>query len=351
MPRKNDLPPGPPPSRMYALKDGFWEETNVYQYTDGTQVVRKANKPASQPGPWAIPSLRKEIRYLQNAPSWFPPLLRSWDYRDDQGLHVGFEIPFYQDHQSAAQRVISGKSSQSEADTFQDNLAACLLHDLHTPQLNYAPLSNHFLETLTSTCNQLGKLSIFRPIIHESHVIINGNPYPGLRALMEQALEVQLFARADQGPQVRLHGDLILENILIPKTYSANELILIDPVSVAGIDTGPALMDLVKYESYASGHLLAIRSEWLNAGPLKDGYRVLIDHEHDQLRAFRQINWRRRFREAYLTHHGPIDQPLYHLLDAYYALVMAVNTTGVQQWARVLLGLQSLHRALHAPAT
>ena len=351
MPRKNDGAPGPPPQRLHTLKDGFWEDTAVYQLADGRQVVHKANKPASKPGPWALLALREEIRYLKESKGGiFPPLLRSWDYQDHQGMHVGLEIPFYQDHQSVAQHVLENAATQNEADQFQHQLAKHLFRQVHRP-VPQPHLRHHLHDTLTSTCQQLGQIDRFHTVIHDSHIVLNGQAIPGLQTLLAQAEAAKLFDLIEHGPMVRLHGDLILENILIPKanTNTEEEFILIDPVSVAGISAGPPLMDLVKYESYARGDLLAVRSEWfLQAGPSQnsDGYAVALQSDHPKLRPFNQTNWHHAFRQAFIEHHGPIDQQLYHLLDAYYALVMAVNTSGSQQWARVLLGMQSLHAAM-----
>ena len=63
---------------------------------------------------------------------------------------------------------------------------------------------------------------------------------------------------------MRLHGDLFLENILLPTSSDQplwpTQLVLIDPVSVAGMSAGHPLFDLAKYESYATGELPAMEA-------------------------------------------------------------------------------------------
>ncbi|MFP6882342.1 MAG: hypothetical protein VCA34_15410, partial [Roseibacillus sp.] len=140
-------------------------------------------------------------------------------------------------------------------------------------------------------------------------------------------------------PVVLLHGDLILENILWPP------LLLIDPVSVAGLTSGHPLFDLMKYESYASGELFAIREESVTAGPRGAGFLFKIDWGNARLAPFRQFDLRSRFRAGYERRHGKIDHALYSLLDGYFSLVMARNTTGTHQWARVIKGCQCLATA------
>ena len=66
------------------------------------------------------------------------------------------------------------------------------------------------------------------------------------------------------------------------------QLVLIDPVSVAGVTRGPPLFDLVKYESYATGELLALRSEWVDLAGFdgRDEYRYRVCWESAVLAPF-----------------------------------------------------------------
>jgi hypothetical protein len=179
----------------------------------------------------------------------------------------------------------------------------------------------------------------FRPLIDAPTLSINDQPYPGLAASCTLLGQRNLFERLEATPVVLLHGDLILENILW------SPLLLIDPVSVAGLTSGHPLFDLVKYESYASGELFAIREEIVTAEPRGAGFLFEIDWGNAQLAPFRPFDLRSRFRAGYERRHGEIDRALYALLDGYFSLVMARNTTGAHQWARVIKGCQCLATA------
>ena len=155
-------------------------------------------------------------------------------------------------------------------------------------------------------------------------------------------------------PQVRLHGDLFLENILLPKFSSLKQwptqLVLIDPVSVAGISAGHPLFDLAKYESYSTGELPAMRRGHVQVtgieGHNEKQLDFTIDWQHLDMKAYTDINWHRSFRQSYINHYGPVDEAIYALLEAYFAAAMVVCTEGVEQQARALKALFSLERAI-----
>ncbi|MFT5189948.1 MAG: hypothetical protein ACI957_002980 [Verrucomicrobiales bacterium] len=335
-------------SRQIALlKNGFWEKTAVYELEDGSTIVRKASKETEQPGPWALQTLRREIRYLKELPKGakglFPPLLRFWGEASEDSPQVGYEIPFYADHQSVAQRIASNECSAHAAETFQQTLAERLFHTLHQPRNSHDSLATHVEDTLREATHALSEIGPFHEIVTAKEIEINGLTFPGINHLLKN----QNYQGLDQGPCVLLHGDLIVENILCPQNDDQwwEKLRFIDPVSVAGIAVGTPLFDLVKYESYASGELLAIRSEACIAEEASPGcYRFSWDHHAPSLAPYIGGIWHQTFRRAYEAHYGPIHWHCYHLLDAYFSLVMAVNTSGRQQWARVLKAVLALGR-------
>ncbi len=352
--------PGPPRRKIATLKDGFWEETAIYESPDGGQVVRKASKPTAETGPWAHSTLRREIRYLKELPpaarSLFPPVLRAWGDAAEAGAEnspdLGYEIPYYQDCISVADRIATQDHAVTpeERASFQADLARHLFDTLHTPVPREESLAAHVKETLATAINTLGKIERFAKVIQQPVITLNGGTGPGLQRVFADLLTADFFDRLDRGSCVRLHGDLILENILCPRGRDAPWKVerFIDPVSVAGITAGPPLFDLVKYESYASGELLAIRSELATAGPSlprrTNSFTFAWDHQDPRLAPYRDGAWHREFGRAYVDRYGPIDRAVYHLLDGYFSLVMAVNTTGHQQWARVLKGADALTR-------
>ena len=335
------------PRKIALLKDGFWEETAIYQTAEGP-VVRKASKDSNTSGPWARKTLQTEIRYLQELPDaaakWFPPLLRAWGDQSDPSPTVGYEIPFYEDHLNLAQYIAQGKATPEHGDRFQTTLAKVLFEELYAPVERSQSLASHLLHTLGEAANTLGQIPPFRDPV-TSQIEINGRTLPGLQCQLRRLSQSGLARRLDQITPVRLHGDLILENILVPVAADRwwERLLLIDPVSVAGIHAGPPLFDLVKYESYASGELLAIRSQTCTAEAVGPGrYRYAWDHRSPALAPYHGGRWHGTFRRHFEERHGPMDRELYHLLDAYFSLVMAVNTSGKQQRARLLKSLLAL---------
>ena len=124
-------------------------------------------------------------------------------------------------------------------------------------------------------------------------------------------------------------------------------LVLIDPVSVAGVVGGPPLFDLVKYESYATGELPALRSEWVDVAGFDGGddYRYRVWWDSAELAPFRRLDWHTRFRRAFEAKYGPVDRRAYHLIDGYFSVAMAVNTSGTQRRARLLKATQEFNAA------
>jgi hypothetical protein len=179
------------------------------------------------------------------------------------------------------------------------------------------------------------------PLIRAESVRLNGKTRAGARSAFVRALaDGAVIAALDGEPQVRLHGDLFLENILWRRTEDAARprLVLIDPVSVAGVTDGPPLFDLVKYESYATGELLALRCEWMDVAGFggEDDYSSRVRWERSELEPFRRFDWHTRFRGAFEAKHGRVDGRAYRLIDGYFSVVMAVNTAGTQRRARLL---------------
>ena len=323
------------PDPVRILKNGYWDRTAVVRGADGGLRVRKECK--GTPGPWAREALRNEISYLQSLPAeaapFFPPLLDSWDAGT-----LSYEIPFYEDRESFAELVLRGEIDQAAADAMQEQLAEVVLDKIHRPA-GEPSLGTHLEEVMTTALDALADDDQFAPLIEAPSVTINGGHLPGLRRSFDELLAAEIFPALDADPPVLLHGDLILENILW------SPLLLIDPVSVAGLSSGHPLFDLVKYVSFASGELFAIREELVAARADGDGYRFAIHWDHPRLAPFQALDLTTTFWNAFLRRHGEIDPRLYALLDAYFSLVMARNTTGVHQWARVLKATETLARA------
>jgi len=347
-------------SVVKTLRDGYWERTELIQLDDGSLRVRKASKGTCAPGPWGTDTLRAEMRYMTTLPAGaakhFPKVLAAWD----DGPRLGYEMSYLEGAQDVAAIARSSGMSQPEADAFQDRLGVVVFDLLHQPVVPARSLAAHVRAAAEHALARLARQGEFSPLVGAQTVSVNGQRVSGPHRAMRQLVEEGTLLRAlDGSPQVRLHGDLFLENILLPAGGAdaghGGGLTLIDPVSVAGVFEGTPLFDLVKYESYATGELPAMRSEKVRIEGF-DGrsggdyvYRVLEDDP--AIQPFRRVDWHGRFRAAYVRKYGGIGLGVYHLLDAYFALVMALSTRGLHRRARVLKATLALNDALAASST
>ncbi len=350
-----------------VLRDGYWERTELVEVADGSRRVRKSSKPDAHLGPWGVTALRREIEYLstlsEKARTAFPPVLAAWDDGVAELPRVGYEMPFYSDHVDAGALARTAALPQSEVDLFQASLADVVLEGVHMPlpsgQLSEAfrtaalrPLSAHVVSVVEDALRSLEADPTLVSLIRADSIGLNGAAHAGTRAAFARAAGDDAIAIAlDREPQRRLHGDLFLENILWRRAEvvagSTPRLVLIDPVSVAGVLHGPPLFDLVKYESYATGELPALRSEWVDIGGFDGGddYRYGVRWQSAELAPFRQLDWHSRFRRAFEAKYGAVERRAYHLIDGYFSLAMAVNTGGTQRRARLLKATSDFNAA------
>ncbi|HEY8993401.1 MAG TPA: hypothetical protein VIM71_01850 [Lacunisphaera sp.] len=349
----------PSPGRVIStLHDGFWDLTEVIELADGSRRVRKRCKGATTERPWGVESLRREIRYLlsvsSEAADVLPRLLACWDRPGAQGPDVGYEMPYYADHRDAGTLARNGVLTQEEIDLFQGELADAVFTRLHTTTGRDAELlSQHMTCAVRQAFHGLVANRAYAALVDVHEIELNGCRALGPRAAFEQIVrETDLLRIIDGTPAVRLHGDLHLENILWrPMAVQGTEprLILIDVVSVAGVTFGPPLWDLVKYESYATGELMALRSEKIEVAGLGDGtgcYQCRIRREDSALAPFTKCNWHALFRAAYESQYGRVDERAYRFIHGYFNAAMALNTTGIQRLGRLLRATEDFNAVL-----
>jgi hypothetical protein len=349
----------PSPGRVVrTLQDGFWDLTEVIELPDGSCRVRKRSKGATVERPWGPESLRREIRYLQSATpqaaAVLPKLLAWWDRANGIGVEVGYEMPFYSDHRDVGTLARSGMLGQEEVDIFQGELADAVFARLHaTTGRDVEPLSQHMTRAVRQSFDGLIGDPSFAALIEAPQIELNGRKALGPRAIFERIVgETDMLAVIDGTPPVRLHGDLHLENILWrPLTVDGEEprLVLIDVVSVAGVTFGLPLWDLVKYESYATGELMALRTEKFEVSGLGDGtgrYRCRILAEDPALAPFTTLNWHASFRAAYVSQYGRVDERVCRFIHGYFNAAMALNTRGLQRQGRLLRATEDFNAVL-----
>jgi hypothetical protein len=338
-----------------TLKEGYWDRTEVIERRDGSLGVRKRNRIEAS-GPWGVESLRREIQYLTQLPpsaaAVFPPVLACWDQASDGGPDIGYEMPFYGDHRDAGELAREGRLSQDEVNEFQRELASAVLDRLHKPATMPEPLSRHLVTAIHQALDGLAKDARLSRLIAAPRIELNGRPAQGLRTVLERIVaEKTWLTTLDATESVQLHGDLFLENILWRVGAAGRDprLVLVDPVSVAGVAAGPPLFDLVKYQSYATGELFALRAECVEVsgiGADDDRYQWRIRWEDPLLAPFLERDWHRGFRRAFVERHGEPEPRLYRLIDGYFSAAMALNTTGLQRQARLLKATEDLNAVL-----
>jgi hypothetical protein len=353
----------PGPRRVvHTLKDGYWDRSEVVELDDGSRRVRKRSQGNAPPGPWGVEAPRKQIEYLSTlseaASGAFPPLLCVWDNHAASPPDVGYEVPFYSRHTDAGRLCQRAALTQGEVDTFQTTLADTLFERVHRDKTgDDTALSTHLVSVVEHALDALEQDPTLAPLIGAETLRLNGQVRTGPRVAFERLRQDEfLRSTLDAEPQVCLHGDCFLENILwrapappdppnppsppgtTPPDPEGPLLLLIDPVSVAGVMRGPPLFDLVKYESYATGELPALRSEWVDVDGF-DGfgeYQYRVRWQAPELEPFRARDWHTLFRSRFEARYGSVDPRVYRLIDGYFSVAMAVNTSGVQRRARLL---------------
>jgi hypothetical protein len=221
-----------------------------------------------------------------------------------------------------------------------------------TDQTPREPLSGHVVGAMRQALAGLAADPAFAELIDAPAITLNDVPAMGPRAALERLVAAPDGLACLDASSVRIHGDFFLENILW-RPHAADgrgpQLVLIDPVSVAGVDCALPLFDLVKYESYATGELWALRSELVEVGGIGEGsgaYRHRIRWEDSALQPFRARNWHGVFRARYEQKHGRVDPRAYRLIDGYFSLAMALNTFGKQRQARLLKATAELNAVI-----
>ena len=228
-----------------VLRDGYWDRTDVIQMKDGTLRVRKVSKGPETPGLWGISTLRSEIRYMssldEKTAKHFPKVLSAWE----NGPNIGYETEYITEALAVSDLVQSASLNQEQANIFQDRFVKVVYDILHKPTTEpNQSLSKHILHVINTVFSQLTLQMEFAPLIEASTVNINGKQLSGLRSAMTRLTQHGTALRnVDDNPQVRLHGDCFLENILIspPSNDSGwpRQLLLVDPVSVAECTNSP----------------------------------------------------------------------------------------------------------------
>jgi hypothetical protein len=349
------------------LRNGYWDRTEIIRMADASLRVRKQSKGMQSSGPWGQDNLRAEALYLQDLEphllDLFPRLIASWEEPAP-----GYDMAYMTGHVDVAQLARSEALDQDQANEFQSHLGKRVFGQLHTPSVSQPGLAHNVLATLQQAVQAIDKNQELA-CLGLPKLQINGQNCENLSANINKLQgQTSLLSQLDGQPQVRLHGDLFLENILLPaspdQAHWPSQLVLIDPVSVAGMSSGHPLFDLAKYESYATGELPAMRRghvlvEGMPEIEARNGtntrqvnhFNFAIDWQKVEMRPFKAVNWHTVLRQSYISHYGPVNPAMYALLEAYFAAAMVLCTQGVERQARALKALFSLQAAVSLPVS
>src|SRR5450631_1539357 len=203
-----------------TLKEGYWDRIEVIERADGSLRVRKSTRGNAPQGPWGVAALRLEIQYLETLPDGargaFPPLLARWDDARFVPPHVGYEAPFYPDHVDAGQLARACGLTQPQVDEFQDQLADVLFEQVHAPVTSDGPsLSAHVVSAIEHALKLLEEEPPLERLIRAETIELDGGRRLGTRAALARAFyRTETLRALDAAPQVMLHGDFFLENVL-----------------------------------------------------------------------------------------------------------------------------------------
>lgn len=342
------------------LQRGWWENVLLVR-VDGRLRARKELHRLD--APWARDVLIKEWRYLRELPaSMRPPFVSVVDQCDEltadpppADRRLWFDMEYIEGFTDVRALLAEGRVSVSDAARIQDLLIAALVDGLYRlpgepfdPDRIVWPVIEQVVEFAVDDAD-------LAPYAGVDEVTINGTVRPNLRQTLSAARADGLIREQFRAaPSVRLHGDLFYENVLYRPDPPA--IRLIDPVSVAGVASGPVMFDRVKFASWLSGELYALRHcefeldhDCCHCGGLSGavGRVARIDYawssDDPVLGHLRHVDLGSRVLAAMNELCGPCEEAQ-AVLDAYFNLAMVPNTPMPQKLLRYARAVESLAR-------
>ncbi len=332
-----------------TIQRGWWED--VLRVTvDGRRRVRKHLHRLD--APWARDVFIKEWRFLRALPpDLVPPFVRVIDQcelllRDPvpAGEELWFDMEPLDGFADVRHLLRRGQLTQDDADRIQDLLVEALVDGLY--RLPGEPFDSDRI--VWSVMDQV--LDFARddaelgPFARAEAVEINGRTLANLsRTLLPARQDARVRAALDDAPSVTLHGDLFHENILYRREPAA--IRIVDPVSVAGVSSGPVVFDRAKFASWLSGELYALRHGAFELEAHADRAVPVVRYawakDDPVLRGLSELDLGSRVLGAMDALAGPGEGPR-AVLDAYFALAMAANTSMPQKLLRYVRAVERL---------
>ncbi len=252
------------------FKGPGFAETLYLGTCDGRRIIRKASNPDAYD--FSRTALVREIRVLENlsdrlAP-FFPELIRT--NLGDEPEHspglpgiIFYDMPYYAPEDgwgTLSQCMLDGSLSFSDA-----RRALAEIVDLafeyfrmqeRKPEPGYAEAT--MLRSIRENLAWAEKDPDFGELLALRNVRLSGRPVRNLPEIFDRFQDSDTMRSMLTPHRDRfLHGDFFPENILYNRR--TKRWILIDPVSVRGIQRGDFVLDLNKMDDWLSGELPALR--------------------------------------------------------------------------------------------
>ena len=217
----------------------------------------------------------------------------------------------------------SARSRSAEIDQFQDALAEVVLERVHAsaPAAD-EPLSVHLVSVVDHALGALEADPDLARLVRAESIRLNGKPQAGPRAAFARAsADSALLAALDAEPQVRLHGDLLLENVLWrrPDMDAVSGSRPAAPADRSGVGRRrherPAAVRPREVRVLRDGRAggLAIRLGGRRRVRRRRRLPYGVRWQSAELAAFRSLDWHTRFRRAFEARYGPVDGRAYRL--------------------------------------
>ncbi|MBN1344145.1 MAG: hypothetical protein JXQ73_15780 [Phycisphaerae bacterium] len=331
------------------LQNGWWENVLLISVSGEYRVRKELHR---LDAPWARNVLIKEWQYLRGLPqSLRPPFVTVLDQCQEllsdpppDATPLWFDMEYLDGFTDVRSLLAQRRLTPFDADRIQALLIDALCEGLYRlpgepfdPDRLVWPVMSQVLD-LALTDQDLA------PYARPDQIVVNGAPQANLKRTLPTARADDLPRRQfDRGASVRLHGDLFYENVLYRPDPPA--IRLIDPVSVAGVDSGPVLFDRVKFASWLSGELYALRhgAFQLTADPASNLPRIDYAWSKDDpvIDGLHRLELGSRVLSAMDALTGP-SEAAGAVLDAYFSLAMVANTPMPQKLLRYARAVERL---------
>jgi hypothetical protein len=323
------------------LQTGWWENVTLVGRSGLLRVRKELHR---LDAPWARDVFIKEWQYLCKLPEGLrPPFVRVIAQCDELLMNppppdrpLWFDMEYLDGYTDVRALLAEGRVSSKDAECIQGLLIDALLNCLYHLPGEPFEVDRIIWPVFEQVMDFAERDAELAPYARSPRWVINGRARPNLKQTVPVArADRRARQQFESSPSVRLHGDLFYENVLYRPDPPA--IGLIDPVSVAGVAAGPVVFDRVKFDTWVSGELYALRHGRfeVRAGPGRSPPRVDYVWSADDpvLKELRKVDLASRVLAAMDERTGP-SESAQAILAAYFNLAMVPNTAMPQRLLR-----------------